>query len=384
MFFTFQPYIQQQVRAVSTGWLSDMTDISIADNISTQEHDQPEVLTASELDELTSLFSHELRTPLTSIRGALGLLLSGRLGTLPQQSQRLLEIAANNTDRLVRLTTVIESDLERPLNLLTATAIARFQLEKDLQLALKHQEFQLYYQPIVALETDQITGFEVLVRWQHPQRGLISPAEFIPLAEETGLIQPLGVWVLREACYQLKSWQQQFPRNSPLTMSVNFSSKQLSQPNIVEKVEQILQETGVVSGSLRLEITESAIMENPVEASATLHQLKSLGIQLYMDDFGTGYSSLSRLHDLPIDVLKIDRVFVSQNKWNIIWTIMILALSLGLEVIVEGVETAEELAQLRMLGCKHVQGYFFSKPVNKETAEALICSDSIKHLKIDF
>lgn len=349
-----------------------MTDISVTNQMKTQLNDQPNGLVALELDELAALFSYELRTPLTSIRGALGLLLSGKLGTLPQPGQRLLEIAANNTDRLVRLMTAIESEQELPSNIVTATAIARFQQEKDLQLALERQEFQLYYQPIVSLETHTINGFEVLVRWQHPYRGLVSPAEFIPLAEETGLIQPLGVWVLRQACHQLKSWQQQFSHHSPLTMSVNLSSKQLSQPDLVEQIQQILEETGITSGSLRLEITESALIENLAEASTTLHQLKSLGIQLYMDDFGTGYSSLSRLHDLPIDVLKIDRSFVSQKKWNIIWTIMILASSLGLEVIAEGVETAEDETQLKMLGCKQAQGYFFAQPIDCATAEGLL------------
>jgi EAL domain-containing protein (putative c-di-GMP-specific phosphodiesterase class I) len=220
------------------------------------------------------------------------------------------------------------------------------------------------------LETHEITGFEALVRWQHPRQGVISPTEFIPLAEETGLIKRLGTWVLREACRQLHSWQQQ---SRPfLTMSVNLSSIQLSQPDLVEQVQEILQESGVAYGSLRLEITESAIIENQATAIATLRQLKALGIQLYMDDFGTGYSSLSRLHDLPIDVLKIDRSFVCQQKWDIIQAIMILSGSLKLKVIAEGVETPEELENLNRLGCTQAQGYLFSKPLDCQAAWALV------------
>ena len=250
---------------------------------------------------------------------------------------------------------------------LFSTTKTCIKLETELRSAISRQEFQLYYQPIVSLETGKTTGFEALLRWQHPHRGLVSPTEFIPIAEKTGLIKPLGIWVLREACRQLRSWQEQFPCY-PLTMSVNLSIVQLSQPDLVEQVQQILQETGVASGSLRLEITESGIIDNQAEAIATLKQLKALGVQLYMDDFGTGYSSLSRLRELPFDVLKIDRSFVNQKNWDIIWAILLLACSLGLEVIAEGVETAEEMIQLKKLGCKQGQGYFYSMPVDSLAA----------------
>lgn len=349
-----------------------MTSLNLINKTGAWENYQMNISAACVPDELASVVGHELRTPLTSIRAALGLLLSGKVDINTQQSQRLLEIALNNTDRLVRLTKAIENQPEAPIGNLSAAAIARFQMETELRSALERREFQLEYQPIVSLDTGKITGFEALVRWQSPHRGMVSPAEFIPLAEESGLIKPLGAWVLREACRQLSSWQQQFPSNPALTMSVNLSSIQLSQPDLVEQIQQICQETSVAAGSLRLEVTESSIMENQLDAIAALKQLKAMGIQLYMDDFGTGYSSLSRLHDLPIDVLKIDRSFVQLKRWDIIWTVMILALSLGLEVIAEGVETAEQQTQLQRLGCMRGQGYFFSKPVNSEAATALI------------
>lgn len=349
-----------------------MTNMSATSKMQDNHSYQPEISVPCEPHDFNALVSYELRTPLTSIRGALGLLLSGKLGTLPEQGQRLLEIAVNNTDRLVRLTAAIESDPELQPSQLTAAAMLRFQMEKDLRLALAHEEFKLCYQPIVCLDTEKIVGFEALVRWQHPQRGLVSPIEFIPVAEETGLIQALGLWVLRQACQQLHSWQQQFSSHPPLTMSVNLSSLQLCQPDLVMQVEQILQATKVAPGSLRLEITESALMENQATAIGTLNQLKALGIQLYIDDFGTGYSSLSRLHELPIDVMKIDRSFVHQKKWSIISAIMILASSLGLEVIAEGVETIEEQIQLEKLGCRYLQGYFYSQPVDSEAATKLL------------
>ncbi|MBD2181677.1 EAL domain-containing protein [Aerosakkonema funiforme] len=349
-----------------------MTKITVGDQNHTWENNLPDVFAASDADQCATLVSYELRTPLTSIRGALSLLLSGKLGTLTKQSQRLLEIAIKNTDRLMRLTRAIENDEELSLSILTATNLALYRLENDLRLAIEHKELELYYQPIVCLETNRITGFEALTRWRHPQRGFISPTEFIPIAEKTRLINPLGTWAIESACRQLKSWQQQFPNCQPLTMSVNVSSIQLSQLDLVEQVQRILHETGVASSSLRLEITESTIMENPTRAIATLKQLKSLGLKLYLDDFGTGYSSLSCLHELPIDVLKIDRSFVTQKKWDLIWTIMMLAYSQKLEAIAEGVETAEQLAQLKLLGCQKAQGYFFSQPVNVEAAEALL------------
>jgi len=258
-----------------------------------------------------------------------------------------------------------------------SSAIALLQLETDLRRAIERQEFRLYYQPIISLNNGMINGFEALVRWQHPERGLISPAEFIPMAEETGLIIPIGWWVIREACNQMHIWQAQFPENSSLAISVNISGKQFSQPNLSQQIEQILQETSLDPRTFKLEITESAIVENAESATVMLAQLRKLGVQLYMDDFGTGYSSLSYLHRFPIDMLKIDRSFVSRMSFDnenseIVRTIMTLAHNLGMKVTAEGVETAEQLALLKALKCDYGQGYFFCKPVDSETAETLI------------
>lgn len=259
-------------------------------------------------------------------------------------------------------------------------AVALLQLELDLRQAVNRQEFRLHYQPVVSLDTGRMTGFEALIRWQHPERGLISPAEFIPVAEETGLIVPIGWWVLSEACRQMHTWQMQSLTAAPLTISVNLSSKQFTQPNLAEQIHQILQSTGLEAKSLRLEITESAVMENAESAIATLLQLKELGVQLYIDDFGTGYSSLSYLHRFPIDTLKIDRSFVSRmngdgENLEIVRTIVELAHNLGLDVIAEGVETAEQLAQLRTLQCEYAQGYLFSKPLAVEAVETLMMTE---------
>jgi EAL domain-containing protein (putative c-di-GMP-specific phosphodiesterase class I) len=256
-------------------------------------------------------------------------------------------------------------------------AVARLQMEADLQRAIERQQFQVRYQPIVSLETSQITGFEALVRWTHPTRGMVSPLEFIPLAEETGLIGLIDRWVLREACIQLAIWQQRFGADIPLTMSVNLSGVQLTQVSLIERLDQILRETGIDGRSLKLEITESAIAENAATGSVMLEQLKALGVQLSIDDFGTGYSSLARLHQLPIDTLKIDRSFVSRmgddaESLEIVRTIITLAHSLAMDVIAEGIEMPQELEQLRSLQCEYGQGYFFSKPVDSNAAGELL------------
>jgi diguanylate cyclase (GGDEF)-like protein/PAS domain S-box-containing protein len=256
-------------------------------------------------------------------------------------------------------------------------AVASLQLETDLRKAIERQEFQNFYQPIVSLETGRIVGFEALVRWQHPERGLVPPGDFILAAEESGMILSIGQWVLREACRQMRAWQAQFPMTVPWIISVNLSTKQFKQPDLVQQIQDILRETGLESDSLKLEITESLIMDSVDSATAMLSQLKALGIQLSMDDFGTGYSSLSYLHQFPMDTLKVDRSFVSRMATNgqstdIAQTIVILAHQLGLDVVAEGVETAEQLAQLRSLGCEYAQGYYFSRPIDGERAEALI------------
>jgi diguanylate cyclase (GGDEF)-like protein/PAS domain S-box-containing protein len=258
-----------------------------------------------------------------------------------------------------------------------ARAINLLQLETDMRRALERGEFGIHYQPIVALEDFHLRGFEALVRWQHPERGFISPMDFIPVAEETGMITYLGEWVLREACLQMEKWQKAFPAKPPLFMSVNLSGKQFSQSNLIKRVGYILGETGINPTSLKLEITESVVMENIELATEMLRQLRALGVKLSIDDFGTGYSSLSYLHRFPIDTLKIDRSFVtrmSENNENteIVRTIIVLAQNLGMDVVAEGVETNDQLVLLRQLGCENGQGYFFSKPVNSAGAERII------------
>jgi diguanylate cyclase (GGDEF)-like protein/PAS domain S-box-containing protein len=258
-----------------------------------------------------------------------------------------------------------------------ARAINLLQMETDMRRALERDEFLIHYQPIVALDNFRLRGFEALVRWQHPERGFISPMDFIPIAEETGLIIQLGEVVMREACAQMQRWQTMFPVDPPLYVAVNLSSKQFSQSTLIDKVADILKETGVNPSSVKLEITESLVMENIDTATDMLRQLRALGIKLAIDDFGTGYSSLSYLHRFPIDTLKIDRSFVtrmSENNENteIVRTIVVLAQNLGMDVVAEGVETNEQLVLLQKLGCENGQGYFFSKPVAAEGAERII------------
>jgi diguanylate cyclase (GGDEF)-like protein len=259
-------------------------------------------------------------------------------------------------------------------------ALKRLELENDLRQAVEREEFTVYYQPKVFLEIGKVYGFEALVRWEHPRRGLIPPAEFISLAEETGLIAPIGGWVLKEACRQVKEWQVQYQINdAPLVMSVNLSPRQFHQPGLVESVAQVLRETGLDPCSLELEITESVMSQNPQVVRDTLQDLKDLGVQIGVDDFGTGYSSLSRLKDLPIDTLKIDRSFVAGLKEDaadehIVSSILSLASGLGLSVVAEGVETPEQAAQLRTLGCEMAQGYYFSRPLPREVVDTLLAS----------
>lgn len=256
-------------------------------------------------------------------------------------------------------------------------AMTRLQLENDLRRAIALQEFCVYYQPIVSLSTGQLSGFEALVRWHHPSGIIYPPAEFIPVAEETGLINELGWWVLQEACHQSSIWQQQFPQTPPLAINVNLSPVQLKQANLLNRIEEILQQTGFPSYSLKLEITESCILETVSREEKMLKQLKALGILLCIDDFGTGYSSLSRLHEFPIDTLKIDRSFVSRigldnSGVEIIQTIVTLARSRGMDIVAEGIETSTQLQKLRELGCEFAQGYLFSKPVDSEKATELL------------
>jgi diguanylate cyclase (GGDEF)-like protein/PAS domain S-box-containing protein len=256
-------------------------------------------------------------------------------------------------------------------------AVARLEMETELRRALDQNQFHLNYQPICKLATGRIIGFEALLRWHHPRRGLIAPVEFIPIAEETGLIVPLGWWVLREACAQASSWQKMFESDPPLTIAVNFSARQFQQKEVVAQIQAILVETGLLPGTLKLEITESVIMVNPEAATATMEQLRALGVQIGIDDFGTGYSSLSYLQRFPIDSLKIDRSFVARlqhtgESAEMVQAIVSLAHNLGLNVIAEGVETSEQQAHLSALACEYGQGYHFSKPMDSGSAEAML------------
>lgn len=243
----------------------------------------------------------------------------------------------------------------------------RITLETDLRQAFDRNELLLYYQPIVSITDNRIIGFEALVRWQHPERGLLAPTEFIPMAEETGQILTIGSWVLRKACAQMHDWLQEFPTEPALTISVNVSGVQVAQPSLYEQVEQTLKDTGLEPRSLKLEITESTIMDNIEQAIQVFTRLQNLGVQIQVDDFGIGYSSLNYLSHFPISTLKIDRTFVrnmtrDSNYLKIVQAIIMLAHGLGMSVISEGVETEAQLAQVKTLGCEHAQGYYISKP----------------------
>ncbi len=256
-------------------------------------------------------------------------------------------------------------------------AVTLHQIETDLRYAIERNELCSFYQPIIALGAMELSGFESLIRWKHPQRGLIPPSEFIPVAEETGLIVPITYWMLEESCRQISRFQQLDPNHAPLFLSVNLSGKHFAHGDIVERIQEIIIKTQIAPQCLKLEITESAVMDNPEKAIAMLRRLKSLGVQLSIDDFGTGYSSLSYLHRFPIDTLKVDRSFVSMmedgtENGEIVRTVIALAKALNLDVVAEGIETIHQLHQLRVLGCEYGQGYLFSRPVPLEEAEKIV------------
>lgn len=263
-------------------------------------------------------------------------------------------------------------------------SIERLALEADMKTAIQRGEFQIYYQPIVGLPEERIQGFEALLRWQHPTRGLLSPAEFVSIAEETGFIVELGAWVLENSCRQLCKWQQNSVRQTPLFMSVNVSSKQIADPNFVDRVTRCLQETGLKASSLKLEITESAIIRDPELASQTLGRLRELGANISLDDFGTGYSSLSYLRQFPIDTIKIDRSFIDQMEGSkqageIVKTIVALAHNLGMQVTAEGIERRTQLSKLNEFSCETGQGYLYSRPVANASIEELLLEDELLH-----
>jgi diguanylate cyclase (GGDEF)-like protein/PAS domain S-box-containing protein len=260
---------------------------------------------------------------------------------------------------------------------MNAQAMKRLELETALRRAVDRDELRLVYQPIMSLDEMGVDRVETLVRWQHPERGLVSPADFIPIAEETGLIVPIGMWVLHEACRQGRIWQLEMPDAPPLVMSVNLSPRQFQHPTLLEDIARILRETGLPPARLELEITEGAVMEDPDAARATLQRLRDIGISLAIDDFGTGYSSLGYLKRFPVSVLKIDQSFVrglgqDEQDSAIVRGVIALAQSLNLSVTAEGIETFEQLAQLRELGCNHGQGYLLSRPLSSDALGDLL------------
>ncbi len=255
-------------------------------------------------------------------------------------------------------------------------AAAMLKMESDLSRALARGELRLHYQPMIDLGNDEVVGFEALLRWLHPQRGLIYPVEIISVAEDTGLIVPIGEWVLEEACTRIVEWQERYEAARNLTMSINMSSKQLMQPDFVAVVEGVLDSSGLDASCLRLELTESVLMDNAESAVTKLAQLRARGVQTHIDDFGTGYSSLSYLQRLPVDTLKIDRTFVSQlthqaESAEIVSAIITLARNLGMSVAAEGVETAEQAEGLKALACEYCQGFYYYRPLEDRSIEDL-------------
>jgi PAS domain S-box-containing protein len=262
-----------------------------------------------------------------------------------------------------------------------ANAVNRLNLETDLRRALEEEEFRIHYQPIVLLSTGRVAGFEALVRWQRSPETMVYPDDFIAAAEVTGMVVPLGKWVLRGACRQLRTWQSQYPGSAPLSVTVNVSPRQFADPDLLSAIEEVLRETGLDPGCLHLEITENLVMTDPARTVSILSQLKKMGLSISIDDFGTGHSSLSRLRGLPVDVLKIDRSFIANidtdpEAREVVRLIVELAHLVNLQVVAEGVENAIHRNVLRNLGCEFAQGYFFSRPVAPEGAEQLIAACS--------
>lgn len=303
-----------------------------------------------------------------------------------EQLQELLVHSINNSTQLQQLIHQLQSKLSacehEPSNEnekydrqpVQTRSLSQTELAADFRLALQRQELFLCYQPIVLLTTGKLKGVEALARWRHPTRGIISPTEFIPLAETTGLIVPLTQWVLQEACTQLRKWQQQFPSTPLLTVSVNISPQHLAQAPLIKDIQTTLQQTGLPSISLKLEITESAVIQQPTVATQMLHQLREMDVQTYLDDFGTGHSSLAYLCHFPIDTLKLDRTFITSittkpNSLHIVHSILRMAWKLGMNVVAEGIETRAQLKYLRTLKCDYGQGYYFSPPVTAQSLE---------------
>ncbi len=305
---------------------------------------------------------------------SMGLVLGGRDYHRPDDILRDADIAMYRAKAAGRARcTVFDTEMH-------SQAVRRLQVEIELRQALERRELELRYQPIVSLQSGRIAGFEALLRWMHPSRGLLAPCEFLPVAEETGLILPIGSWVLQEACQQLRDWQEAFPVDSPLSVSVNLSPKQVRQPELVRDVASALRLSGLAPNSLNLEITEQVVSDDSASPANVLGQLVALGVKLHIDDFGTGYSSLSVLHRFPVSALKVDRSFLSsklaaEGGGEILRAIMMLADGLTVDVIAEGVETEEEKDRLQALGCEFAQGYLFSQPLEAEAVPGFLTAN---------
>jgi len=333
----------------------------------------------SDLSEATSwaeTLQRELRQPLTIlghqlfIAPRLGIALSNQGHDDPAAMLKAADVAMNQVK-----TTAQTRAIYTPA--MAERAVLAEQLDTDLRLALERQQFELYYQPIMQLQSHQLLGFEALLRWRHPQRGLVNPDDFIPAAEQTGLILPIGEWVLHQACQQSQQWQERWGNDPPLTISVNLSAKQIEQPNLLTYIENTVQRSGLQSDQLKLELTESLLVERGEQITSRLKHLRSIGFQLIIDDFGTGYSCLSYLHQFPFDGLKLDRSFVHRletddQSQTIICTLVQLAENLNMQVVAEGIETIPQLEFLRQLNCQMGQGYYFSRPMNAIVAEQFI------------
>lgn len=305
------------------------------------------------------------------ISASIGIALKDEKYTLPEEILRDADIAMYRAKSAGKARhEIFNHEMHEQVN-------RRLHLETELRLALERGEFRVFYQPIMHLTTNRLIGFESLIRWFHPERGVILPNDFIPIAEETGLIVPIGEWVLYESCRQIGEWQKRYPDKSDLHISVNLSCKQFIQLDLADRVAAILLETGLDAKHLRLEVTESHVMENSQMAIKIMNSLRELGVRLSIDDFGTGYSSLSYLQRLPIDFLKIDRSFVdvmtvTMENSEIVKAIVMLAKNLGMDVIAEGIETEEQAASLIDLECTFGQGYFYSRPTDAEQAELIL------------
>lgn len=313
----------------------------------------------------------QLNEQQVSLSASIGVVLSSSHQTTPREIIRDASTAVNRAKSLGRARHVIfDASMHRQ-------ALQHLGLAVDLRRALDQDEFELYYQPLVSLETTRVLGFEALIRWNRPGHGMVAPDKFIPIAERNGLIEPIGRWVLQQGCMQLRQWTSQYP-GQEISLSINVASLQISQTDLVGELIDLLEQYHLDPHNLKLEITESGIIDNPVAAAEVMHELHQLGAGLSIDDFGAGYSSLSQLYRLPFDTLKIDRLFIGQlcdeddHSALFVEAILLLANNLGMSVVAEGIETDEQMLKLREMGCDIGQGYLFSKPLSCEQATDLL------------